>query len=173
MVVITMLSQNTFCLGTCCQGALSVLFEMEQEAVLPDLVLYNTIMGCCGKSNRWRWSTVNTLDRSGHVQRCAKMCKDVQGMHSWNVVRVLTTIDGMERESVISSLQRTLHPLRSTLQADCSFVTADWQLCIAAKHGSLFAMCLWKSSGGQRKTCQQHSRKKVETNTKKIYFVVW
>lgn len=73
-------------------------------------------------------------------------------------------IRGVERESVISS--------QRTLQADCSFVTADWQLCVAAKHGSLLAMCLRKASG-ELKTCQQRSRKRVEANTKKIYFVVW
>ena len=65
--------------ASCRQGALSALFEMEQEAVLPDLVLYNTIMGCCGKSNKWRWNTVDTLECNGHI---AKMCKHVQRMHS-------------------------------------------------------------------------------------------
>ena len=56
----------------CRQGAFSVLFQMEHEAVLPDLVLYNTILSC-GKSNRWRWNTLDThWTHSGHMQRRAK-----------------------------------------------------------------------------------------------------
>ena len=126
----------------CRQGAFSVLFQMEHEAVLPDLVLYNTILSC-GKSNRWRWNTLDThWTHSGHI---VDTCKDVQRMHSWKVEKswkVVTRIRGVERESVISS--------QRTLQADCSFVTADWQLCVAAKHGGLLAMCLRKASGGTK-----------------------
>ena len=44
------------------QGALCILSEMRQEAVLPDVVLYNTVMGCCSKSSRWRQED---KDRSG------------------------------------------------------------------------------------------------------------
>ncbi|CAL1169059.1 unnamed protein product [Cladocopium goreaui] len=60
----------------------------------------------------------------------------------------------MEREAVLPDLVLR----QQQMEADCSFVTADWQLCVAAKHGSLLAMCLRKASG-ELKTCQQRSRK--------------
>eukprot|EP00435_Cladocopium_sp_Y103_P042238 s503_g11.t1 len=100
------------------QGALSVLFEMEQEAVLPDLVLYNTIMGCCSKSNRWR-QAVALLQQIGNYAlqpstvSCSTAIAACRSNHNEAIIKYLLTSNRPQALRIFDSME--CHAVRPNL----------------------------------------------------------